>query len=103
MRDSTTKFLEKLSARFPDYIIIVDAPPVMAVPDAVLLAPLVDEVLFVVEANGTSEAAVATALDELLEVNTDVSLVLNKCLVSDAADHYGSYNEYYYRDKKRAE
>jgi Mrp family chromosome partitioning ATPase len=96
-REEARLVLEDLSARFPDRLIIVDAPPVLATTEALLLAPLVDEILFVVEAHGTPEPAVATALDELLDLNERISLVLNRCLVSDGATHYGSYNEYYYR------
>ncbi|WP_370336550.1 hypothetical protein [Parvularcula marina] len=89
--------LREISNRFCDRLVIVDSPPVLAMPDAVLLAPLVDEVIFVVEANATSEPAVATAIDELLEVNEKVSLILNKCLVPGEAAHYYSYEEYYSR------
>lgn len=105
-RPEAGAFLAELSQRFPDRIIILDAPPVLATADAVTLARHVDEIVFVVEANATAEPAVATALDELMDVNENISLVLNRCLVSDGAIHYGSYDEYYYRyqtrGKKRA-
>ncbi|MEM9232623.1 MAG: hypothetical protein AAGA69_00110 [Pseudomonadota bacterium] len=86
-----------LGNRFSDRLVVIDTPPVLAMPDAVLLATLVDEVIFVVEANATNEPAVATALDELLEVTDKVSLVLNRCLVPGEAAHYYSYEEYYSR------
>lgn len=102
-REEAGAVLREISARFPERIIIVDAPPVLATPEAVILARHVDEVIFVVEANATPEPAVAAALDEILDVNPNVSLVLNRCLVSDGAIHYGSYEEYYYRqDRDRA-
>jgi Mrp family chromosome partitioning ATPase len=91
-------FIEEISQRYPDRLIIFDAPPVLATPDAVVLAKHVDEVVFVVEANETPEPAVAAALDEVLDSNTRVSLVLNKCLVAEGASEYGSYAEYYARD-----
>ncbi|WOI52526.1 hypothetical protein [Parvularcula sp. LCG005] len=96
-REETSLFLHDLSNRFPDRLIIIDAPPVLATPEAVALAPHVDEIVFVVEANETPEPAVATALDELLDVNERISVVLNRCLVTENAIHYGSYKEYYYR------
>ena len=94
-REEMSNFINEISLRYPDRIIIFDAPPVLATPDAVILAKYVDEVVFVVEANSTPEPAVATALDEVLDSNSRVSLILNKCLVAEGASHYGSYEEYY--------
>lgn len=91
------KVLRGLAAQYPDRLIIVDTPPVLATPDAVLLAPIVDEVVFVVEANSTGEQAVATALDELLDANENVSLILNRSMVPQESAHYYSYDEYYSR------
>lgn len=99
-REDAGQVIRDLSARFGDRIVIIDAPPVLATPEATLLARHVDEVCFVVEANGTPEPAVATALDEILDVTERVSLVLNKCLVAESAIHYGSYEEYYYRQDR---
>ena len=96
-RDEAGALLRETSQRFSDRIIIVDAPPVLATAEASILARMVDEVCFVVEANGTPEPAVATALDEILDVTDRVSLVLNRCLVAESAIHYGSYEEYYYK------
>lgn len=89
--------IKGLTRRYPNFVTIIDTPPVLATPDAVLLAPLVDEVIFVIEANSTPEPAVATALDELLDANENVSLVLNRCLVPAESAHYYSYDEYYAR------
>lgn len=99
-REEAGQVIRDLSARFADRIVIIDAPPVLATPEATILARHCDEVCFVVEANGTPEPAVATALDEVLDVTERVSLVLNKCLVSESAIHYGSYEEYYYRQDR---
>ncbi|MEE9329237.1 MAG: hypothetical protein V3V30_03800 [Parvularculaceae bacterium] len=98
-RQEMSDFVTKLSAQYPDHLIIFDAPPVLATPEAVVLAKYVDEVVFIVEANGTPEPAVATALDEILDSTDRVSLVLNRCMVPESATHYGSYEEYYYRAK----
>ncbi len=98
-RQEMADFVAGLSVRYPDHLIIFDAPPVLATPEAVVLAKYVDEVVFVVEANGTPEPAVATALDEILDSTDRVSLVLNRCMVPERSTHYGSYEEYYYRAK----
>lgn len=88
-------FVEEVSRDYPDRIIIFDAPPVLATPEAVVLARYVDETVFLIEANQTPEPAVAIALEELLDHNENISLILNKCFAPQAASHYGSYEEYY--------
>ena len=87
----------ELSTAARDRLVIIDAPPVLATTEAVVLAKYVDEIVFVVEANATTEPAVASAVDELLDVNPNISLVLNRCLVGSGGSHYGSY-EYYGKD-----
>lgn len=84
----------EMSMRKPGRIVVIDAPPILATAEAVLLARHVDEVVFVVEADATPQAAVETALDELLDANPNVSLVLNRCLIGPGAAYYGSYGEY---------
>ena len=101
--EEMAEFVENLSRRYPDRIIIFDAPPVLATPEAVVLARHVHETVFLVEANETPEPAVAIALEELLDNNENVSLILNKCLAPQAASHYGSYEEYYASRASRRE
>lgn len=84
----------ELSLRRAGRIVLIDAPPVLATSEAVMLARHVDEVVFVVEADSTPEAAVSTALDELVDANPNVSLVLNRCLVGPGSAYYGSYGDY---------
>lgn len=84
----------ELSVRRQNRIIIIDSPPVLATEEAVLIAREADEVVFVVEADHTPEAAVSAALDELLDVNPNVSLVLNRCLIGAGSNYYGSYDDY---------
>ena len=92
-RDSAAIWLD-LAARQPNGLVIVDAPPVLATADAVLLAKYMDEIVFVVESGKTTDAAISSALDELLDVNGKISLLLNRCLLGSGGTHYGSY-EYY--------
>lgn len=89
--------IREVGLRYPDRVIIVDLPPILATSDAIAMAAIADEVMFVVEAHKTPEVGVATALDELLEVTTNVSLVLNQCLVRGQTAQYYSYEEYYSR------
>ncbi|MBW7922551.1 MAG: polysaccharide biosynthesis tyrosine autokinase [Rubellimicrobium sp.] len=76
------------SDRFRDFIagiresydhIVIDTPPVLAVPDARVIAPLVDAVLFVVNWDRTSRGLVDDALKMLRTVNIPVTgLVLSQ-------------------------
>ncbi len=75
-------------------LVVIDAPPMLATAEAVMLARHVDEVVFVIEADATPQAAVEAALDELLDANPNVSLVLNRCLIGPGAAYYGAYGEY---------
>jgi Mrp family chromosome partitioning ATPase len=93
------RFFAALSALCPDGLIILDAPPMLATTETIALARHADEVVFVVEADSTPQPAVASALDELLELNPNVSLLLNRCLVPAGGSHYAAY-EYY---EKRAD
>lgn len=88
------RFFASLSALCPDGLIVVDAPPMLATTETIALARHADEVVFVVEADSTPQPAVASALDELLELNPNVSLLLNRCLVPAGGSHYAAY-EYY--------
>lgn len=98
--DVAQRFFTELSLRRAGRVVIIDAPPVLATADAVLLARHVDEVIFVVEADSTPEAAAAAALDELLDANPNVGLLLNRCLVGQGGSYYGSYSDYDRYDKK---
>lgn len=88
------RFFASLSAICPDGLVIVDAPPMLATTETIALARHADEVVFVVEADSTPQPAAASALDELLEINPNVSLLLNRCLVPAGGSHYAAY-EYY--------
>jgi receptor protein-tyrosine kinase len=84
----------EMSMRTPGRAVVIDAPPVLATAESILLARHVDEVVFVVEADATPQAAVETALDEILDANPNVSLVLNRCLIGPGSAYYGSYGDY---------
>ena len=85
--------LVELTQRLPDRFIIIDTPPCMASSDAAALAPLVGQIVFVVEAHSTQQAEVEAALS-MLSACPQISLLLNK---SDtlASEHFGSYGYYY--------
>jgi protein-tyrosine kinase len=86
--------LDELTKRFGDRFIIIDTPPCMASSDAAALAPLVGQVVFVVEAYNTQQAEIEAGLSTLAACPR-ISLLLNK---SDtlASEHFGSYGYYYH-------
>lgn len=93
-KEDCQRVFTELSTEMQDRLVIIDAPPVLATTEAVILAKYVDEIVFVVEANATPEPAVASAIDELLDINSNVSLMLNRCLIGSGGSHYGSYEFY---------
>jgi protein-tyrosine kinase len=86
--------LDQLTQRLDDRFIIIDTPPCMASSDAAALAPLVGQIVFVIEAQVTQQAEIAAALSTL-SACPRISLLLNK---SDtlASEHFGSYGYSYH-------
>jgi capsular exopolysaccharide synthesis family protein len=85
---SMAKALGEASERF-DYV-IVDSPPVMAVNDAVVLSPMVDGVVLVVEAHETPRKIVQRAEQRLCQARARIlGVLLNR--VDAKSDHYSTY------------
>lgn len=68
-----------LAAAAPDSVIIIDAPSVLSAESAIGLAQYADEILMVVAAGATKKPALVAAIDELVDINPNISLVLNQC------------------------
>jgi protein-tyrosine kinase len=82
--------VKRLGRSQPNRIVILDAPPVLATTEPIMLAHIVDQVLMVVEADRTAHSAIKSALD-LLEPCDNVSLILNKAVGSKGVEQFGSY------------
>ncbi len=92
--------LLSVPSEMADYV-LVDAAPVLAVADAATLAPLVDAVLFVVDAQRTHRGAVEQARRQLEQVNAKIiGAVLNNFDPSKAGAY--SYYRYSYRYEEPA-
>lgn len=88
------QMLEELSKTYDT--IIVDSPPVNAVADPLVMASMVDGVVFVVETNQTNRSLVRNARMRLTEVEAPIlGAVVNKLDVRRSG--YGYY--YYYYEK----
>ncbi|HEU0156659.1 MAG TPA: polysaccharide biosynthesis tyrosine autokinase [Stellaceae bacterium] len=85
--------LAEMGQRYADRFIILDTPPCMATSDAATLAPLVGQVVFVVEANRTQQEEIEAGLS-LLSGCPQISLLLNKSDL--ASEHFGSYGYGYH-------
>ena len=85
--------MNELTRRFPDRFIILDTPPCMASSDAAALAPLVGQIVFVVEAHRTQQDEIEAGLS-MLSSCPRISLLLNKSELASA--HFGSYGYGYH-------
>jgi succinoglycan biosynthesis transport protein ExoP len=98
--DALQGFLGSLRTTF-DWI-IVDSPPIGAVPDALVLAPLADGVIVVVGAEMTSRKAARYTIERIRETSARVlGVVLNRARLDrnrfgrdeHYGRHYGKYDE----------
>ncbi len=84
--------MEEMGRRYPDRYIVIDAPPCLATSEASTLAPLVGQIMFVVEANRTQQTEIEEAL-RLVSACPNISLVLNKT-DWDSPEQFGSHGYY---------
>jgi capsular exopolysaccharide synthesis family protein len=93
----TSEAMEGLLADFRQFadIVVIDTPPILAVSDALVLAPRCDGVLIVADGQSTRRAAVAHAREQLEQVGANIiGSVLNDFDPSQARYEY--YQKYYY-------
>jgi protein-tyrosine kinase len=76
--------------------IIIDTPPIVLLPDASLLAAMVDTALLVIRANRTPYPLVQRAI-EAIGPSKVLGVVLNGIENPSPGDPYGSYHSYYAR------
>ncbi|MBF8267713.1 MAG: capsular exopolysaccharide family [Dehalococcoidia bacterium] len=76
-------------------VVILDSPPVMVVTDSIVLAPQVDAIIIVLDAQRSGRQALKSAVQSLQQTNTPIlGVVFNK--VSARGTGYGYYSSYYY-------
>ena len=78
--------VEGMKSRYEDRYIFFDAPPVLSGADAISFAPLVDHILFVVQADRSSMANVNKALG-MLPKEKILGIVLNRQADADATKY----------------
>ena len=80
----------RLAGAAPEGLVIIDAPPAHT-PQAAALAEYADEILMVVCAEGTRSSSLVAAIDELVDINPEISLMLNRRPGGDAMSDPGFY------------
>lgn len=88
--------IERVARRFPNAIVLLDAPPCLSTSDPATLAPYVGQIVMVVEAEKTQRNEIIAALD-LIKACPAITLMLNKIKLTTSytfgAYHYfGTYN-----------
>lgn len=85
--------IQELSNRYPDRIIIVDSPPLLARSESSVLAKLAGQVVLVVGAESTMQNAVKEATGQLEECEV-VNMILNKRHNRPGLSYYSGYYGY---------
>ncbi len=88
-----TRLIQSLGRRYADRLLILDAPPCLSTSDPAVLAPVVGQILFVVEADRTQRDEIEASLD-LIQACPTITLVLNKQRISSRYT-FGAYSSYY--------
>lgn len=86
------RLVDEIATRYTDRVIIIDAPPLLPTPQTQVIAGLVGQIVFVIEAGKTPQAAVKEAM-EMLPEDKAVGIVLNK---SESTSARGGYYHSYY-------
>jgi protein-tyrosine kinase len=88
-----TRQIQSLGRRYADRLLILDAPPCLSTSDPAVLAQVVGQILFVVEADRTQRDEIEASLD-LIQACPTITLVLNKQQISSRYT-FGAYSSYY--------
>jgi len=93
--DAMNHLIEDLASRYSDRIVIFDSPPLLATSEASVLAAHMGQIVMVVEADRTPQAAVREALTQIEDSGAVISMLLNKTTAPKGAGYYGyGYGKY---------
>jgi protein-tyrosine kinase len=79
--------VDGLKFKFPGAIIVFDLPPLLATDDALVVAPMVDALLFIVAEGGTKRDEAMAARQLVQEFNV-IGTLLNKSVEQDSRAYY---------------
>ena len=86
------RLVNEFATRYTDRIVVFDAPPLLSTPESQVLAGIVGQVVFVIEAGKTPFTIVQDAL-KMIPSDKAIGLVLNK---SESISNRGGYYYNYY-------
>jgi protein-tyrosine kinase len=86
-------FLDEISTRYPDRIVIFDSPPLLVTSEAHILATKMGQIVLVVAAESTTQHAVKSALHQL-EGCANVNLIFNKSNAVSRINNYEYWKKY---------
>ncbi len=92
--------LEEISQRYPDRIVILDAPPVLATTETTALALHAGQIIFVVDSRKTTKSAIKESLN-LISTCPNIGFVLNRAEPQIGSERFGSYYNYYTKSYKK--
>lgn len=91
--EAMSRLVEEMASRYPDRILVFDAPPLISSTESRVLATHMGQIVLVVEADRTPQASVKQAL-ATVEQCPVVMTVLNKTERSGSGSYYGYYGAY---------
>ena len=91
--EAMARLVEELAGRYPDRILVFDAPPLLSSTESRVLATHMGQVVLVVEADRTPQASVTNALSTIEDCPV-VMTVLNKIERAESGSYYGYYGGY---------
>ncbi len=86
----------RIARHFAGHVVVLDAPPCLSTSDPSTVAPIVGQIVMVIEAERTQRSEVEAALD-LVRVCPNITMLLNKVQLTSshtfgAYDYYGTYS-----------
>ncbi len=87
------EIVDELSTRYPDRLVIFDAPPVLASSVPSVLSLHVGQVVFVIEAESTTEPQIKESLT-MVSACQHINLLLNKTRVGSSNKKFATYYGY---------
>lgn len=87
--DAMNSLIEDLASRYSDRIVIFDSPPLLATSESSVLATHMGQIVMVVEADKTPQAAVREALGQIEDSGALISMMLNKTTPMRISGYYG--------------
>jgi len=89
--EAMNNLIEDMASRYSDRIVIFDSPPLLATSEASVLAAHMGQIVMVVEADKTPQAAVREALGQIEDSGAAISMLLNKTTGPQSAGGYYGY------------